>query len=84
MIWTDGSCYQPEMGGGWVAGYGLYFLDRPECNASEFVPVSESHIGSAELLPILKDVCEVTICRQTYVMCNSEYVVNGCNGWAPQ
>ena len=66
-----------------MGGYGVYFPDRPECNISEFVPVSESRtIGRAELLAVLKALYEVTMYRRTCVMCDSEYVVNGCNGWA--
>ena len=62
MIWTDGSSDRPEMGGGWVGGYGVFFLNRPECNVSEFVPVSESQtIGRAELLVVLKALYEVTM-----------------------
>ena len=67
-------------GGG---GAGVYFPDRPECNVLEFVPVSESQtIGKAELLALLKALYEVPMYRRTFVMCDSEYVVNGCNGWA--
>ena len=83
MIWTDRSSDRPEMGGDWVGGYGVFFLDQPECNVSEFVPVSESQtIGTAQLLAVLKALYEVTMYRKTCIMCDSEYVVNGCNGWA--
>ena len=69
--------------GDWVGGYGVFFPDRLECNVLEFVPVSESQtIGRAELLAVLKALYEVTMYRKTCVMCDSEYVVNGCNGWA--
>ena len=79
MIWTDGSSDRPEMGGDWVGGYGVFFLDGPECN----VPVSESQTtGRVELLAVLKALYEVTMYRKTCIMGDSEYVVNGCNGWA--
>ena len=83
MIWTDGSWDRPEMGGDWVGGYGVVFPNQPECTVSQFVRVSESQtIGEAELLAILQALYEVTMYRKTCVTCVSEYVVNGCNGWA--
>ena len=45
------------------------------------MPESQT-IGRAELLAVLKALYEVTKYRWTCVMCDSEYVVNGCNGWA--
>ena len=80
----DRPTYQSWGGGGGLGGgYGVYFPDRPECNVSEFVPVSESQtIGKAELLAVLKALYEVPMYRQTFVMFDSEYVVNGYNGWA--
>ena len=65
---------------GW---YGLFFVDRLECNVSGFVLVSESQtIGRVELLAFLKALYEVTMYRKTCCMCDWEHVVNGCNGGA--
>ena len=83
MIRTDGSSDRPEMGGDWVGRYGVFFPARLECNVSECVPVWESQtIGRAQLLAILKALYEVTMYRKTRIMCGSECVVHGCNGWA--
>ena len=72
MIWTDGSSDRPEMGGNWVGRYGVHFLERSECNVSEFIPVSDSQtIGRADLLAALKALYEVTMYRRTCVMCDS-------------
>ena len=83
MISTDGSSDRPEMGGDWVGGYGVCFADQPECNVSDFIPMAEPQtIGRAELLAVLKAVYAVTMYRKTCIISDSEYVVNGCNGWA--
>ena len=83
MIWTDGSSDRPQVDGPWVGGFGVYFPSRPEMNVSEFVPVGELQtIGRAELRAVLRALNEVTMLRPASIMCDSKYIVDGCNGQA--
>ena len=67
---------------GW-GGFGVYFPSQPEMNVSEFLPVGELQtIGRAELRAVLRALNEVTMLRPASIMCDSKYIVDGCNGRA--
>ena len=71
------------MGGSWVGGYGVYFPSRLEMNVSEFLPVGELQtIGRAELRAVLRALNEVNMLRPASILCDSKYIVDGCNGQA--
>ena len=81
MIWTDGSLDKPQMGGSCVGGHGVYFLWRPEMNVSEFLPMGELQtIGRVELRAVPKALNEVTMLGPASILCDSKYIVDGCNG----
>ena len=69
------------MGGSWVGGYGVYSPSRPEMNVSDFLLVGEVQTtGRAEFRAVLRALNEVTMLKIASILCDSKYIVDGCNG----
>ena len=58
--------------------YQVYLPERPEMDASEFLPLQELRTtGRAELRALLRALHEVTMLKHAAVLCDSEYIVDG-------
>ena len=67
----------------WVGSFGVYFPSRPEMNVTDFIPVGELQtIGRAKLRAVPRALNEVTMLRPASIMCDSKYIMDGCNGHA--